>query len=282
MLKASRVRRGDVTLAAVALAVATTLSPRSVHAGNEPVDACIASYERYENRLAAGDLLEAKKGLAQCGASNCPGALQRECVGALAALEPRVPTVVLVARDPAKRDLTDVRVSLDGVPLRAKLDGREVEVNPGPHRFRFETAGADPVEQSVVIHEREKGRFVEAQLVPRGVLAPSPAERDREKEKEKDVEVTSSRPVPALSWVLGGVGVIGLGTSAFFGATALAARSDANQCKPNCAPHQVDIVNQRLLGADIALGVSLVSLAAAVVVYLAQPTESHKPESARR
>lgn len=273
-----------VTLLACSVAAAFLFGAQRAHAGNEPVDACIASYDRYESRLAAGDLLEAKKGLARCGASGCPGALQRECVTALAALEPRVPTVILVARDPAKHDLTNVRVALDGVPLRSQLDGREIEVNPGPHRFRFEMAGADPVEQTVVVREREKGRFVEAQLTPKNVLStppPPPAPREHERERERD-DVGSGRSVPALSWVLGGVGVAALGTSAFFGATALAARSDANQCRPNCTDHQVDAVNQRLLGADIALGVSVVSLAAAVIVYFAQPGHEAAVTSAGR
>jgi hypothetical protein len=257
------------------------LLTRSGFAANGPVDACIAMYERYENRLAAGDLLAARKSLTECGASSCPDALQRECVTVAAALAPRIPTVVLVAHDAARRDLSEVRVSLDGAPLRARLDGREIEVNPGPHRFRFEIAGADPIEQSVVIREREKGRVIAADFPPSALSVDAPSgERASSSARERDALATR-RAVPASSWILGGVGLAALATSGAFGALGLAARADADQCKPDCTPRQVDAVNQRFLFSDVALGVSVVSFAAAVIVYLVQPSEARAVESRR-
>lgn len=275
---ASRLRRPAFACAAVSTLAAIALIGGDARAGNDPVAACIASYERYENRLAAGDLLGAKKGLGACGAASCPGALQRECVASLAALEPRIPTVVLVARDAANRDLADVRVLLDGAPLRERLDGREIELNPGPHRFLFETAGAAAVEHAVVIRERDKGRAIEVAFEPD--RARTGLERDRE--LDASPAPSRARTVPTTSWIFGGIGATSLATSGIFGAMALSSRADANACRPDCSSRQVEIVNQRFLAADVTLGLAIVSLAAAVVIYFVQGDESPPAESARK
>jgi hypothetical protein len=207
--------------------------------------------------------------------------MQRECVSALAALEPRIPTVILVARDERKRDLTDVRALVDGVVVRSKLDGRELELNPGKHIVRFEMPGTAPVEQTIVVRERDKGRVLEAELKPPSASsALQPASRAPAPATSAET-TTPARTVPTLSWIFGAVGIAGLGTSAAFGAAALSARTEANTCRPYCSSHQVDIVNERLLGADIALGVGVVSLVAAVVIYLTQPPP-RAPETVAR
>src|SRR5262249_44588232 len=72
--------------------------------------------------------------------------------------------------------------------------------------------------------------------------------------------------------VLGGVGFLGLGVFSYFGLTGLSKEHALEQsCMPRCPPSDIDGVRHRYLAADIALGVGLASLAAAVLWYALSP-----------
>jgi hypothetical protein len=231
-------------------------------------DACVAAYENSQKLRDDGDFVGAKREILVCGASACPQALQRECIESLTVLDARTPTVILAVRDPQKRDIGEVSVSLDDKPWTGHLDGREVAVNPGPHKLRFESAGRVAVEQFCVLREREKGRLIEVVLLPIGPPMPT-----QPRPTEERARSTSS--IPLLTYVFGGVGVAALGTSAVFGVTALSARSEGDRCRPNCSASQVDSITQRALGADIALGIGIVAIVAATYVYLSRPGPPH-------
>jgi hypothetical protein len=205
--------------------------------------------------------------------------MQRECAKSLVSLDARIPTVILVVRDASKHDVPNAKVLLDGKPWKQRIDGREVPLDPGPHALRFEAAGKQPVEESYTINEREKGRFIEVQLLDAAPSATPPAILPTP--SSPPTSETATAPVPPLRWVFGGVAVAGFAVSTFFGVSGLSARADANRCKGSCTQHQVDTVNQRLLAADIALGVGVVAAAAAVWVYLARPTASASAHAAR-
>lgn len=252
------------------------MAPRAVAAA-PTVEACMASYEDSQKLLDTGKLVGAARALRACGSAACPSAIQRECVAALAPLEARIPTVILVARDANKQDLPNVSVSLDGRPYK-NLDGREDEIDPGPHTFRFGSASSPSLEQRVVINEREKGRFIEAVFpvtalgaAPSLLTASVPADESRS---------TAGRAPPAAI-VLAALGGASLATSGYFGVSGLAARSDVVDCKGSCTESQVNTVNHRFLAADIALGVSVVALAAAAWIYFARPGPNASSSGAR-
>jgi hypothetical protein len=235
-------------------------------------EACLDAYATFEKLRDAGDLLGAKRELGACGASTCPIAVQKECIDSMSALEPRIPTVVVVARDDSKHDVADVSVFLDDRPLRTRLDGREVEINPGAHKFRFESAGRPPAVESFLINEREKGRLLEVQLPPLVAIAPpAPSPRQRE---APPAHRAPAAPVPVLVYVLGGLGFVALGNSVAFGISGLSAKSDADQCRPTCPRSEVLGVNERFLVADVSLGISIVALAAATYLYLSRPARA--------
>ena len=187
--------------------------------------------------------------------------MQRECVAQLAVLEPRIPTVLFAVHDEEHRDLPDVAVWLDGQPWKARLDGREAEINPGVRRLRFTAPGYRPFEESYVINEREKGRSIQVALE----RAPLPVGPRRELAEQ----VRTGRS--SAEYVLGAVGVLGLVSWGAFGIAGLSARSDANACRPNCSDGQVDRANHRFLVADVSLGVGIVALAAGVWLELRRP-----------
>jgi hypothetical protein len=230
---------------------------------------CLAAYDDYQKLRDEGDLVGAKGELPQCATTSCPVALQRECTESLKELTPRIPTIIPTAHDPQKHDIVDVSVTVDGKPLKNKLDGREVEINPGPHHLRFTSAGRKPVERDVLVREREKGRVIEVELASTSQAVETTAQPQLPQSAEPST--TNKRGgTPVLFYVLGGIGVAALGTASFFGISGLSARSDADKCKPNCTQHDVDVVNQRFLGADISLGIGVLALAAATWIYLSQ------------
>jgi hypothetical protein len=240
------------------------------------VERCLESYDDFQQRRDDGDLVGARRALVACATSACPLTLQRECTESLKDLGPRIPTIILVARNPRKEDLADVSVTMDGKLLKGSLDGREVEVNPGPHKLRFESAGRIPIDQDVVVREREKGRVVEVQLAPvhdaKNPTEPTPAPR-RTRERAPSI--------PLLTWVFGAAGVAAFGTASAFGIAGLSARADADRCKPTCTQQDVDRVNQRFLGADISLGIGVLATAAAAWVYFTQTSTGEPPVSSR-
>jgi hypothetical protein len=240
------------------------------------VERCLETYDDFQKRRDDGDLVGARRALLLCAASSCPLALQKECTESLRDLAPRIPTVILVARDPQGGDLSDVSVTMEGKTLKSSLDGREIEVNPGPHKLRFESRGRAPVEQDIVVREREKGRVIEVQLA-----SVARDEQNMTARTPSPAPTTKRGPIPVLTYVFGAVGVAAFGAASGFGIAGLSARADANRCKPSCTQPDVDRVNQRFLGADISLGVGIVAAAIATWIYLTAPREVETPVSSR-
>jgi hypothetical protein len=256
------------------LLAAMIISPEA--AAKPAVDRCLSAYDDFQDRRDKGDLLGARAALGQCGASECPAVIQRDCIESLKELVARIPTIIPVARDEQKHDLVDVEVTVEGKVTKRSLDGREIEINPGLHRLRFTSAGRRPAEIDVLVREREKGRPVEVQLEP-----VTPPAEPRPSPEAVPAPAKKAASVPLATYVLGGIGVAALGTASGFGLAGFSARADADRCKPNCTERDVDTVNQRFLAADISLGVGLIALAAAAWIYLSQAKPPDASTSSR-
>ena len=74
-----------------------------------------------------------------------------------------------------------------------------------------------------------------------------------------------------LTWILGGVGVASLGGFAFFALRGGSTRSDLDSCKPFCSQDDIDSSKQNYVIGDVFLGVSIVALAGAVILYVTRP-----------
>lgn len=222
---------------------------------------CVDAYDAEQRRTEAGDLLGAREELYVCGRTSCPAVVVRQCVAALDALEPRIPTVTLAAKDASGADLSDVRVTLDGASWQAQLDGRELSVNPGPHSLVFSAKGLRDVEVRIVAREREKGRVVSV-VFPGDPHAPPPTRPEGP---------PKPGPVPTVTFVLGGAALAAMGVFAYFAVSGLSARSDLDACSPFCPESQRDSARAKLRGADIALGIAVVALGGAIVTYVLRP-----------
>jgi hypothetical protein len=253
-------------------------------------DLCFASPLDGQKLRKGGRLMEARERFAACSRKRCPAKIVAACVRWSNEVDAATPSVVLAARDAQGKDLTDVRVSIDGKPF-ADLSPLAIQLDPGTHRFAFERAGVPVVTERVVLREAEKEREVRAvfpppatpppvavvmeQVAPPAPPAPPPSEVAPPAAQRDEGEVATGveRPVPAAVWVLAGAGGLALAGFATFAALGLTARS-SDHCEIGCTQSQYDSVLTELRVGDASLGIGIVALGTATLLYLTRPTAS--------
>jgi hypothetical protein len=221
--------------------------------------ACVAASTEGQVARDEGRLLEAREQLLLCAQDQCPAVVRKSCGEWLADIEERIPSVVVRALDESGQDLTDASLSIDGKEV--PLDGRPVMLDPGQHELQVTEAGGVTGERKVLLAEKEKSRLVNVNI----------SINVRNSEGAGDAaDVSSSEPgpseqrayhVPAGAWVLGGVGVLGLGSFAVFGSMAKGDLDDLkDSCSPNCSDDDTSSGKTKALIADISLGVGIAGL----------------------
>jgi len=123
---------------------------------------CNAAYEETQTLREKGKLIDAHTRALACSAATCSPHVVKECEQWLAEIDASTPTVVFSAVDASGADTAAVRVSVDGRVFRDTLDGKSVPVDPGKRVVRFELAGSEPIEQTLLIRQGEKNRSVVA------------------------------------------------------------------------------------------------------------------------
>jgi len=246
------------------LAATTTLLATETAARADDREQCASAADQAQQLRDEGKYRRAREQLLICARDVCPSPIKRDCLDWLTQVENTAPTVVFSAKD-ATRDLSDVKVSVDGVAVTDRLDGKPVQMDLGKHTVKFEYQGQTK-EEDVVIGAGQKNRNVTVTFgsapPPGGPAGPTPppgAETSK-----------SGSIVPAL--VVGGIGVVALGSFAFFG---LGGKSDVSHledtCKPHCAESDVDKARTKLIIADISLGVGIVALGVATYLLVTRP-----------
>jgi hypothetical protein len=143
------------------LAFASAILTASNARASDPTTAdCLSANEQSIQLRADHKLRDARAQLLICAAASCPSDVRNACTRRVVDVNLAIPTIVFEAKDSAGNDLTAVKVSMDGHPLLQKLEGIAISLDPGEHRFTFETAGQPPVEKTFVLQEAEKGRHV--------------------------------------------------------------------------------------------------------------------------
>jgi hypothetical protein len=232
-------------------------------------DACVSSFHEAQRLKAEGKYLGAQKELLECAQPECGEALVESCVQMYSMLEAAVPSVVLSAQRGGTQ-LVNVSVAANGVQLTESLDGKALELDPGAYSLSFRVSGAAPVQQDVVIRAGEKQRPIVA-FFPAETPAPVRATPPALPAPAPTVE-QSSGGVPVMSYVLGGLGVVGLGTAVAFGVSASNLRDEMSEaCAPNCSPSSLEAVDRRSLISNVALGIGAAAVTGAVLVYALTP-----------
>jgi hypothetical protein len=129
---------------------------------------CTSAYVNAQTRRSEHKLLAARDELRTCARRECSslmrGQLVKDCADWLTQVEAAIPSVVLSAKDDSGTDLTAMTVAIDGAVVATLLDGRSIDVDPGPHVFTFETAGAAKVSVTLLALEGTKDQLVKATL----------------------------------------------------------------------------------------------------------------------
>lgn len=249
------------------LAVVTTAGGSWSQTADDGTKSCVDAYGSAQEFRKNNDLLKARKSLWTCAGATCPAVIQSDCTAWLSQVSDAIPSIVLEAKLDDD-NVFDVSVTLDGTPLVSQLDGKPLEINPGLHTLLFERQGMSPVEKKVIVAAHSKSQVVLAVWTsPPARTAAHPSHPSTETPPEM------VRPIPPLAYVLGGTAVAALGTFAVLGLSADGTKQnlDNSHCSPNCSTAEVSSLQTRLIGADIAAGVSALAATGAVVVFLTRP-----------
>jgi len=227
---------------------------------------CEPAYEGAQLLRQRGQLRAARDQAGVCARDVCPEVARRDCARWAEELAREIPTVVVVARDESDRDVSFARTLVDGVARSEPGSGHAFELDPGAHTFRVERSGAPPVEQSFTVYQGERDRLLR-------ILVPGTAPRWQPTATVPTYPppartVAPERPSPLPAYVVGGLSVAVLATSAFLGLTGRQQLSDLRtSCAPACTDEQVSPVRTRLVLSDVALGVGLAGAALAVTLF---------------
>ena len=276
---------------ALTLSASATLLARADEAEKQ---ACAASYSEGQRARKAGHLIQARSHFVLCAQQTCPSMIANDCGGWLSDLDDSLPTVVFRVRDETGVDRADAAIFVDGKPLEADTGGFALPMDPGPHHLRFERNQAS-FELDVVVREGEKRRPIEVTLVP---LTPSPQPSEIPSVGASTLPLlpaptaAPTRPAdratlpsaapsedpaqtPVLAYVALGIGVVAVGTSAVIGVGAKSDLDDLrNTCAPHCAESDVDAVHNRMLVADVTLGVGVLAALVGGYLWLSEPSSS--------
>jgi hypothetical protein len=227
-------------------------------AGADEKSDCLDAHGEAQLLRRNGRIGAARARLVACSVAGCPALVSRDCTAWLSELDAEQPTVILAAHDDLGRDVGILRVTLDGQPFATKLDGRPIDVDPGSHVVRGQFPDGRAVELTVVVRATEKDRVIRLDLPRRAERPPPPPP------PPPPPQPPAAEGPPVFTFVIGGIGVVGLASFAYFGLTGRFQESRlASRCAPNCSEDDLNGVRRSYLAADISLGVAIVAIGAA-------------------
>jgi hypothetical protein len=256
--------------------------------------ACVRASEEGQDLRDRRQLSAARASFVTCAAQSCPPVVREACQGWLQDVEQRLPTVIIRAREDSGRDLVEVRVRVDGEVRASELDGRTLSVDPGMHTFRFELEDGRSAEQSVLVREGEKNRFVDVTFRPPTPTAtappsPPPVLGGPDRVTEPQAAFAETPPLVARRWgvrpwLTSGLGALAVGGGVAFGVLASDAKRGVDSlratCAPICSESAVDAERHKLLAANISLALAAVAAVSILVVWL-WPEERTSPATDR-
>ncbi|HTQ42166.1 MAG TPA: hypothetical protein VMI75_05355 [Polyangiaceae bacterium] len=284
-----------------ALALGLWAAPSDARDGAQ--GACASTYEDAVAHQQAGHLREARTLALQCARAAC-GTLQRKCAASAEQLRSDIALIAPVVTDEKGTPLVDVQVKMDQQPLTSRLDGHELAVDPGLHDLTVTAkVGKWPghevtATRKVMIVQGQRGPLTIAlSASDEGSTAPAPASTATAAAPSAPAapeEPSSTEPAPeapradaapvstqhhglsAWPFVIGGVGVLGLGAGALLTYWGKTDNDALSSCSPSCAPSSVDHIRRLYLAADISFGVGGAALGVAALLFATSHPGSHE------
>jgi hypothetical protein len=235
------------------MALTATLALWSGAASADDKGDCFDAASQAQTLRDGHKLVEARGALRVCARQVCPAQVRKDCTTWLDAVEQSLPTVVIGAKDPTGRDLLNVTVTVDGHLVASSLTGEAIPFNPGPHAFHFSMADGRSLDQDVLVREGLKNQNVAVVLpsvtpaAPLAAPAPAPV---------APAPAAATSPWRTAGWVIGGAGVVALGTGIVAGVIAVMDKTSA-QCNASGACEAGPLSDAR--GAATASTVALVT-----------------------
>lgn len=217
---------------------------------------CVEASTAGQTSRDAGELKSARDSFLTCSRDQCPTVVKSSCARWLSEVEAQLPSIVVRAADASDADITEGTATVDGVEV--PLDGKPISLDPGKHLVVVETAGGVRLEKKVLLAAGEKSRLIELR-----VEAPK-SEPEKGTTGASARVASDSRGIPTGAWILGGAGVLALGSFGYFGLSAKSELNKLDSCSPQCDRSQSDAGRRDALIADVSLGVGVVALAGAV------------------
>jgi len=251
---------------AAARAADAEVAPAPVEAAElpaaEPTDApkteCFAKYEAAQVARRERRLLDSRAALRVCSGAACPAAVRADCVDWREQVAHSLPSVVVTARARGA-DVFAVKVFVDGKLAAERLTGFALELDPGLHKFRFESPPWPVIERQVLASEGVKDRPIEVEFAP----PPPPSAATLTAHAEP-------RPfrLERSDYLFGGIALAGFATLAVFGGIGLYdAHHLQTTCGSYCAHDDVQSVRTKLVIADVGLAVGIVALAVGLYLH---------------
>jgi hypothetical protein len=253
-------------------------------------DRCVDANTAAQSLFRRGRFAETRAALQVCGDPSCPSIVVNDCVERLDQLNRAQPTLILNVKDTLGNDLTDVKLTVDGVAVAGRLGGTAVDIDPGEHTLLFEAPGRRPITRTFVLREGEKDRL--EHIVLPSLPAPEPAAVDDSASSPgASADVTppaassglSSRKVVAL--VVAGAGVAALATGTVLGLGAASAYSDQKRdcgSATSCPNHAQAVSDHSTMNVDgtwstIAFVAGAACLAGAAWLFFAEAPATPRP-----
>ena len=286
-----------------------TSAPARAAAKGKAGGACVVAYKNAQQLEKSAQLRLAHETLRGCVKASC-GALRQKCMAQYAMLESDIPSVIPVVTDSAGAPRTDVQVTMDGELLTSQLDGRALPIDPGLHTFVFSAEASVFATTKIMIAQGEHNRAISVSMrspdkrgasiaaAGRSVATggattdepPPPAEpapAPKKAPRPSSTEAAYAEPAPTVAshgssvapYVLGGIGLAGLGAYGMFTYWGKKDNERLSECAPNCRPESLDHIRKLYLVADISLGVGIVGLGAATWVALSAGSSKEKTPS---
>jgi hypothetical protein len=263
-------------LCALTVIAAIALTPAQAFADNA---ACAAASESGQRLRQAEKLKAARDQFAICAEDSCPRLIKADCIQWLGEVSSAVPTMTVGVLDENGRDLIDVKVSVDGITVMQRLDGKGLSVDPGVHTVRVEPAGKDAKEERVVISVGDKARKVSFSYSGASTTGGGGGGGGGGK-----------REHTAGPWVIVGVGVasIGVGLGLALSVSDKDKEVPASCINASCAPEDTNAANKavsaknRQTAGFITLGAGIAIVGGGLIWHFLEPTDGPEKASARR
>jgi hypothetical protein len=252
----TRARTGLATGLAVAVLGGVALPARQAWASDPPsVGDCLMAAEASLKLRADHKLRLTRTQLAVCSSPSCPAEVRQECMHRIDEVNAASPTIVLAVKDRGGHDVSAVKVTVDGQFATDHIDGSAMPIDPGPHEFTFETAGAPPLTETVILHEGEKDRRETVTLALGAGPQPAAGGTSAGAMPGDAKPATSGKGQRVAGIVVGAVGIAGLGVGGLFGVIASSSWSTAKRECPTgtgCSPQAISDRSSAVTGATIS------------------------------